>query len=79
VLRGLYQRIRILILGFKMTNTSSEEERYDFIVEGAGAAGSVLATELSASGAQVHVVESGGHDVVPTIAAPAQRAGRSGI
>jgi choline dehydrogenase-like flavoprotein len=37
-------------------------ERYDFIVVGAGAAGSVLAAELSASGAQVLVIESGGPD-----------------
>ena len=32
---------------------SNEEKRYDYIVVGAGAAGSVLAAELSASGAQV--------------------------
>lgn len=42
----------------------------DFIVVGAGAAGSVLAAELSASGAQVLVVESGGRDDAPTIANP---------
>ena len=55
-----------------MIDTSNEEIRshYDFIVVGAGAAGSVLAAELSASGAQVLVVESGGPDDAPTIANP---------
>jgi choline dehydrogenase-like flavoprotein len=42
-----------------MINVSNEETRYDFIVVGAGAAGSALAAELSASGAQVLVIESG--------------------
>src|SRR6202158_3356486 len=46
------------------------KEQYDFIVVGAGAAGCVLAAELSASGAQVLVIESGGTDDVPTIANP---------
>jgi choline dehydrogenase len=53
-----------------MTNVSNEEKRYDFIVVGAGAAGSVLAAELSASGAQVLVIESGGPDEAPTIVNP---------
>src|ERR1700740_2433506 len=53
-----------------MANTASGRERYDFIVVGAGAAGSVLAAELSASGAQVLVIESGGSDDAPTIANP---------
>jgi hypothetical protein len=44
---------------FKMVDVSNEEKRYDYIVVGADAAGSVLAAELSASGAQVLVVESG--------------------
>jgi hypothetical protein len=55
---------------FKMINESNDERRYDFIVVGAGAAGSVLAAELSASGAQVLVIESGGPDDAPTIADP---------
>ena len=49
---------------------ASLQAQYDFIVVGAGAAGSVLAAELSASGAQVLVIESGGPDDAPTIANP---------
>src|SRR6266446_2409602 len=54
----------------KMINESNDERRYDYIVVGAGAAGSVLAAELSASGAQVLVIESGGPDSAPTILEP---------
>ena len=53
-----------------MANVSNKEKRYDFIVVGAGAAGSVLAAELSASGAQVLIIESGGPDDAPTIMNP---------
>jgi choline dehydrogenase len=51
-----------------MANISRDQ--YDFIVVGAGAAGSVLAADLSASGAQVLVIESGGSDDATTIANP---------
>jgi len=51
-----------------LNKVSYEEGQYDFIVVGAGAAGSVLAAELSATGTQVLVVESGGPDEAPTIA-----------
>src|SRR6266478_5481415 len=53
-----------------MINESNDERRYEYIVVGAGAAGSVLAAELSASGAQVLVIESGGPDDAPTILDP---------
>jgi choline dehydrogenase len=46
------------------------QSHYDFIIVGAGAAGSVLAAGLSASGAQVLVIESGGPDDAPTIENP---------
>jgi len=53
-----------------MINESNKETRYEYIVVGAGAAGSVLAAELSASGAEVLVIESGGPDDAPTIQEP---------
>jgi choline dehydrogenase len=43
---------------------------YDYIVVGGGAAGSVVAGELSKNGADVLLVESGGVDAAPTIGNP---------
>src|SRR5262245_25291576 len=54
----------------QLGRTPSLRARYDFIIVGAGAAGSVLAADLSASGAQVLVIESGGPDDAPTIMNP---------
>src|SRR5260221_6734544 len=51
-----------------MNSEANDQRRYDYIVVGAGAAGSVVAAELSVSGAQVLVIESGGPDDAPTIA-----------
>src|SRR5258705_2145752 len=53
-----------------MNSALGEKARYDFIVVGAGAAGSVVAAELSSSGAQVLAIESGGPDDAPTITNP---------
>jgi choline dehydrogenase len=49
---------------------STLRSSYDYIVVGAGSAGCVLAAELSASGAQVLVIESGGPDEGPAIVNP---------
>jgi choline dehydrogenase-like flavoprotein len=43
---------------------------YDYIVVGAGAAGCVVAGELSNTGAEVLVIESGPADTAPTIGNP---------
>jgi choline dehydrogenase len=49
---------------------SNNEDSYDYIVIGAGASGSVIAGELSKTGAEVLVIESGGTDDAPTIGNP---------
>jgi choline dehydrogenase len=46
------------------------QDAYDYIVIGAGASGSVVAGELSKTGADVLVVESGPADTAPTIGNP---------
>jgi choline dehydrogenase-like flavoprotein len=43
---------------------------YDYVIVGAGAAGCVLAGELSTSGAEILLIESGGKDDAPTILNP---------
>jgi len=45
-------------------------QAYDYVIVGAGAAGCVLAGELSASGAEVLLIESGGKDDAPTVLNP---------
>jgi choline dehydrogenase len=51
-------------------NRSEPKGSYDYIVVGGGAAGSVVAGELSKTGAEVLLVESGGADSAPTIDNP---------
>src|SRR5450432_1608638 len=51
-------------------NQAHPKGSYDYIVVGAGAAGSVIAAELSKTGAEVLLVESGGVDSAPTISNP---------
>jgi choline dehydrogenase len=46
------------------------KDGYDYIIVGAGASGSVIAGELSKTGAEVLVVEAGGADAAPTISSP---------
>lgn len=48
-------------------NRNALKSEYDFIIIGAGAAGCVLASELSATGATVLIVESGGTDQRPEV------------
>jgi choline dehydrogenase len=43
---------------------------YDYIIVGAGASGSVIAGELSKTGAEILVIESGPDDSAPTISNP---------
>jgi choline dehydrogenase len=54
----------------QQVNRAAIKGAYDYIVVGAGASGSVIAGELSKTGAQILVVESGGPDTAPTIGNP---------
>jgi choline dehydrogenase len=51
-------------------NQTQSKGSYDYIVVGAGAAGSVVAAELASTGAEVLLIESGGADSAPTISNP---------
>jgi choline dehydrogenase-like flavoprotein len=53
-----------------MSNQSKRKRAYDYVVIGSGASGAVIAGELSKTGADVLVVESGGEDVGPTVINP---------
>jgi NAD(P)-binding Rossmann-like domain len=54
----------------QMRNQSKPKRAYDYIVIGSGASGAIVAGELSKTGADVLVVESGGEDAGPTISNP---------
>jgi choline dehydrogenase-like flavoprotein len=54
----------------ELSKTPPLKDSYDYIVVGAGASGSVVAAELSKTGAEVLLVESGGEDEAPTIQNP---------
>src|SRR5271167_3807086 len=51
-------------------NPAALRAGYDYIIVGAGASGSVVAGELSKTGAEVLVIESGPADTAPTISNP---------
>jgi choline dehydrogenase len=51
-------------------NQAKPKRAYDYIVIGSGASGSIIAGELSKTGADVLVVEAGGEDVGTTISNP---------
>src|SRR5580658_11253211 len=51
-------------------NQAQLKGAYDYIVIGGGASGSIIAGELSKTGADVLIVESGGADTGPTISDP---------
>jgi choline dehydrogenase len=54
----------------RRANRASLRPSYDYVIVGAGAAGCVLASELSASDASVLLIESGGTDDAPTVLNP---------
>jgi choline dehydrogenase-like flavoprotein len=62
---------QVLAAGENQTaNQAKLEAAYDYVVVGAGSSGSIVAGELSKTGAKVLLVESGGADSAPTISNP---------
>jgi choline dehydrogenase len=62
---------QVLAAGETQTRNQAKVERaYDYIVIGSGASGSIIAGELSKTGAEVLVVEAGGEDAGATITDP---------
>ena len=53
-----------------MSGFSENKRAYDYIVIGGGASGSIIAGELSKTGADILIVESGGDDTGSTISNP---------
>jgi len=51
-------------------NQAKLKRAYDYIIIGSGASGAVIAGELSKTGAEVLVIESGGEDAGPTVTNP---------
>ncbi|MFY9877986.1 MAG: NAD(P)-binding protein, partial [Pseudolabrys sp.] len=56
--------------GTPIPNQAKIKRAYDYIVVGSGAAGSIIAGELSKTGADILVVEAGGEDVGATVTDP---------
>jgi choline dehydrogenase len=54
----------------QVVNQAKVSGAYDYIVVGAGSAGSIIAGELSKTGAKILLVESGGADTAPAIGNP---------
>src|ERR1700724_1121181 len=62
---------QVLAAGETQTlNQAKAKRAYDYIVIGSGASGSIIAGELSKTGADVLVVESGGEDAGATVSNP---------
>jgi choline dehydrogenase len=54
----------------EICNQPKLKRAYDYIIIGSGASGAVIAGELSKTGAEVLVIESGGEDAGPTVTNP---------